>query len=69
MTFVQVRDFGSSVMYDEGKVLVVGGADPPLATAAVIDLKAATPSWRAVQSMSIARRQLNATILADGTVW
>ena len=68
VTFVQVRDYGSSVMYDEGKVLVVGGADPPLATAAVIDLKAATPSWRAVQSMSIARRQLNATILADGTV-
>ena len=25
-----VRDFGSSVMYDEGKVLVVGGGDPHL---------------------------------------
>ena len=48
------RDYGSSVMYDEGKVLVVGGGDPPLGLADVIDLKAATPAWRAVQSMSIA---------------
>jgi hypothetical protein len=62
------RDYGSSVLYDEGKVLYLGGSDPPLATAEVIDLKAATPSWRPITSMANARRQMNATILADGTV-
>jgi hypothetical protein len=34
------RDYGSSVMYDAGKVLVAGGADPPTNTAEVIDLNA-----------------------------
>ena len=63
------RDFGSSVMYDVGKVLVVGGhMDPPTATAEVIDLNDASPAWRFVGSMSIPRRQLNATLLADGKV-
>ncbi len=62
------RDYGSSVLYDEGKVLYLGGGDPPLASAEVIDLKAASPSWRSVQPMANARRQMNATILADGTV-
>src|SRR6185369_12051757 len=38
------------------------------ATAEVIDLNAPAPAWRAVASMSIARRQLNATLLPDGTV-
>ena len=62
------RDFGSSVMYDVGKVLVVGGGIPPLATAEVIDLNVASPRWRLVGSMSVARRQQNATLLADGKV-
>jgi hypothetical protein len=61
------RDYGSAVMYD-GKVLVMGGGDPPVNTAEVIDLNVATPSWRAVAPMSHARRQLNATVLPDGTV-
>lgn len=63
------RDFGSSVMYDVGKVLVVGGhSNRPTATAEVIDLNEPTPAWRFVRPMSIPRRQLNATILADGKV-
>jgi hypothetical protein len=62
------RDYGSSVMYEPGKILVMGGGDPPTATAEVINLNASTPAWRTVGSMSVARRQLNATILADGTV-
>jgi len=63
-----VRDYGSAVMYAEGKILVVGGGDPPTASAEVIDLNAPTPAWRTVASMSVARRQLNATLLPDGTV-
>jgi Galactose oxidase-like, Early set domain/Bacterial Ig domain/Glyoxal oxidase N-terminus/Fibronectin type III domain/Kelch motif len=62
------RDYGSSVMYDDGKVLAVGGGDPPTNTAEVIDLNATTPSWRNVASMVYARRQLNSTLLPDGTV-
>jgi hypothetical protein len=73
------RDYGSSVMYDDGKVLIVGGnpRDPnpaatatvlPSATAEVIDLNAATPAWRPVASMSVGRRHLNATLLPDGKV-
>jgi len=62
------RDYGSAAMYAEGKIVVMGGADPPKATAEVIDLNAPAPVWRAVASMSVARRHLNATLLPDGTV-
>jgi hypothetical protein len=60
------RDYGSAVMYDAGKILVAGGGSPT-ATAEVIDLLGAR-AWTFVGSMSVARRQLNATLLADGTV-
>ena len=60
------RDYGSGVMYDGGKILVVGGGSPT-ATAEVIDLLGAR-MWSFVGSMSVPRRQINATLLADGTV-
>jgi len=62
------RDYGSSVMYDDGKILIVGGGDPPTNTAEVIDLNSASPSWRSVAPMAVARRQQNATILPNGRV-
>jgi hypothetical protein len=64
------RDYGTAVMYDAGKVLLMGGnQSTPTATAEVIDLNAGSgATWRNVQAMSVARRQLNATLLADGTV-
>ena len=62
------RKYGSSVMYDDGKVLVMGGGDLPTNTAEVIDLNASSPAWRSVASMTFARRQLNATLLPDGKV-
>jgi hypothetical protein len=62
------RSYGSSVMYEPGKVFVVGGADPPTNAAEVINLLGATPQWRLVASMAYARRQQNATLLPDGTV-
>jgi hypothetical protein len=62
------RRLGSAVMYAPGKILYAGGGEPPTASAEVIDLNQASPSWRPVASMAFARRQMNATLLADGTV-
>jgi galactose oxidase len=66
------RDYGSAVMYSPGKVLILGGSDPPdgapTNTAEVIDLNEATPSWRYTGPMAYPRRQLNATLLPDGSV-
>ena len=63
------RDYGGAVMYDVGKILIVGGGDPPTATAEVIDLNAgAAATWRNVDTLKVRRRQTTATLLADGTV-
>jgi hypothetical protein len=62
------RTLGSAAMYAPGKVLYIGGGDPPTASAEVIDLNGATPSWRMVSPMAFARKQTNLTILADGSV-
>lgn len=70
----QWRNYGSAVMYDAGKIMIVGGGGDqvggpaPTNTAEVIDLNAATPAWHFVASMHNHRRQANATILPDGTV-
>jgi hypothetical protein len=58
---------GASVMYEPGKVLIVGG-NPTTATAEVIDLNAAVPQWQYTNPMAQARRYLNATLLPDGKV-
>ena len=66
------RDYGSAVMYQPGKVMIVGGSDPPdgrpTNTAEVIDLNADQPLWSYTGAMRYARRQLNATLLPDGQV-
>jgi Domain of unknown function (DUF1929)/Glyoxal oxidase N-terminus/Fibronectin type III domain/Galactose oxidase, central domain len=63
------RSYGSAVMYEAGKVLIVGGNDPPRATAEKIDLNLPPPrAWQPAGTMASARRQLNATVLPDGTV-
>jgi hypothetical protein len=74
------RDYGSAVMYDAGKILVVGGGgntswptpDPkinmPTETAEIIDLNSASPTWQSTGSMENKRRHMNATILPDGQV-
>jgi hypothetical protein len=62
------RSYGSAVQYADGKFVVVGGADPPTSTCEIIDLNVGTPAWQSTGSMMFARRQMNATILPDGTV-
>lgn len=61
----------SAVMYDVGRVLVVGGSPggpAPTASAEVIDLRASSPRWSYTSSMRYARRDHNATLLPDGRV-
>jgi hypothetical protein len=59
----------TGVMYDEGKVLVLGGGIyAPTHTMDVTDLFEPVPSYRAVQPMAAPRKQHNATLLPDGTV-
>ena len=67
--FTGWRDYGPGVMYEMGKILDVGGSDPPTATAETIDLTAATPAWALTGSMHFARRQHNAVVLPDGKVF
>jgi galactose oxidase-like protein/Kelch motif protein len=76
------RDYGSAVMYETGKILVVGGGgntswpvpagqaktNVPTATAELIDLNAANPQWQFTGSMASPRRHMNATVLPDGQV-
>lgn len=67
------REYGSSVLYDQGKILITGGSPPDhvtptTATAEVINLGAVSPAWTATNPMAYSRRQHNATLLPDGTV-
>ena len=62
------RREGTAVMFEPGKVLKLGGGDPPTSSAEWIDLTAGTMQWLPVASMGTARRHPNVTILADGTV-
>ena len=62
------RTLGSAVMYAPGKILYVGGGDPPTSSAELINLNQASPVWQSVTGMRFARRQMNATLLADGQV-
>src|SRR5207249_12149915 len=74
-----VRNWGSSVMYDDGKVLLMGGSPCgfyagncttyPTATAESIDLNRPSPTWAYTGSMVTGGRKLhNATLLPDGKV-
>jgi hypothetical protein len=63
-----LRDYGTSVMYDVDKILVLGGGSPPTATGGRIDLSQSPPLW-APTPMVFARKLHNSTILADGTVF
>ncbi len=61
------RDYGTGVVYAPGKIIAIGGGDPPVNTAELVDLNVGT-TWTSTSSMKFARRQLNALVLADGKV-
>jgi hypothetical protein len=71
------REYGSFATYDIGKSVVVGGGNitedgvekVPTRTAVVLNSSAGLiPSIASTGSLSTGRRQLNATLLADGSV-
>jgi hypothetical protein len=73
------RDYGTAVMYADGKIIILGGnlrePDPnatptilPAASAEVINLNDPTPAWQPTASMSVGRRHANSTLLPDGKV-
>jgi Domain of unknown function (DUF1929)/Kelch motif/Fibronectin type III domain len=72
------RNWGSAAMYDDGKVILVGGnkgdfygsgsAVAPTNTAEIIDLTAPSPAWHSAAPMAYARKHHTATLLPDGKV-
>lgn len=76
---LEYRDYGTSVMFDDNKILIAGGnpRDPelnttptilPSASVEIIDLSDDSPTWQEAAPMHRGRRQLNSTLLPDGTV-
>ena len=61
------RDYGAAVMYNEGKILYVGGGRTTN-TAETIDLTQSSPAWSWTGSMAFPRRHHNAVILPTGEV-
>jgi hypothetical protein len=64
------RQYGSSVLYEPGKLLVMGGGskDNVTNTAVTVNLTSGVTAT-ATASMSSKRHNLNATLLADGQVF
>jgi galactose oxidase-like protein len=61
------RDYGAAVLYDEGRILYVGGGHTTN-TAEIVDLRQSSPVWRWTGSMAYPRRHHNAVILPTGEV-
>ncbi len=58
----------AGAMYDTGKIIRTGGGDPAHARTGVIDLTAASPTWRETEPMAFPRRRQNLVIMADGNL-
>jgi hypothetical protein len=65
--YQMARDYGAAVMYDEGKIIYVGGGRTTN-TAEIIDLTSPAPVWQWTGSMALPRRHHNATVLPTGEV-
>jgi hypothetical protein len=62
------RDYGPSVMFQPGQIMLIGGGQPPTPTTEVINLNNSVPAWTYGASMNFPRRQNNANLLPDGTI-
>jgi galactose oxidase len=61
------RNYGSAVMYDDGKILYAGGG-LTTNTAEVLDLNQVGSPWKWTSPMAFARRHHNLTVLPTGEV-
>ena len=72
--YPSIREYGSSVLYGNGKILIAGGrsggdsSGAPTNSAEVLDLMASKPLWRATSAMRNGRKHMTATTLPDGRV-
>jgi hypothetical protein len=68
------RHYGSAVLLPllppsyTPRVMNLGGGDPATPTTEIIDLSASSPAWTPGPPMSTGRIQMDATLLADGTI-
>ncbi len=73
-TSTMTRNYGSSVLLPllppnyTPRVMNFGGGNPATSSTEIIDLSAASPSWKPGPSMSTGRIQMNAVILPNGKV-
>lgn len=58
----------SGAMYAPGKIIRSGGGNPAMNRTAIIDMNAASPTWKETAGMAFPRRRHNMVILADGSV-
>ena len=67
-----IRIYGTAVMYEPGKILVLGGSQEAASeatnTTEIIDLNAAVPVWSTAAIMNYPRQHATATLLPDGQV-
>ena len=82
LTLTRNRQFGSSVMYRPGELLISGGADPTRAdttseygdalggtsTVIAVDLNGSTPLMTSIDSLSDARVNHNSVVMPNGEV-
>ncbi|QDS77826.1 hypothetical protein FKW77_006127 [Venturia effusa] len=65
-----LKDYGCSVMYDKDRLIYIGGGNPPSAATDTLDLSdTKTVAWKPADPMIFRRRQHNATVLPDGTIF
>lgn len=69
---IDVHDQGTSVMYDTGKVMVIGGRQFPPAVISkteAIDLNQASPSWTSFSPMTFQRYYATSVLMPNGKVF
>lgn len=62
-----LREYGTAVMFEDGRILLAGGGAPTNFTQ-TISLTRDPAVWQSAGFMQFERRQLNATLLPDGKV-